>query len=552
MTNWVVYQAWKENDEAITTLLVGGMLSFFTFLLIPHFILFGYFIRVLTKRSRGDDSVPRFDDWVSLIRDGSHAFVIWVIWTALPLAIAFMVFQGEIEPGEGTLFLLGMILPGNILTVVNRGAETELVQQYAFAEPYLLSLLVLYFFPASLYCYLQHGTIRAAFTSRYLQPILTNRRYFVAWIGFAFLWFLAEAPIRLWEYGIFFVPVSFFLKVSAWSIIGRGLPAVGMSSGDVSGSANVALDEGYSANESTRRSSSLLSHWARERSASLPLKAYLGGGFLLSLSLYLLPGILVVGYLMGLFRPQTADTDAPLFDDLRQLFTDGVRAYVVWLIYLLVPLVLLAFSSLHREGQSSVRATFATWALISGVGLPGGYPAVAMFLVGSFAVVVLLGFAVTLLPVSALSTVVAILNVPAWIAVGLFAVGMFVIPAALFQVANDGTLRAAFKFMELRRTIWNRSYPLKWGVMFMLTLPGWVALSWAYIMLFPSLITVFPDTPIVKVIFDPNLRVLLPLPASVSSIRSVVTWTILMVASLVHFWLLVAASGYVRLMGRSL
>jgi hypothetical protein len=63
------------------------------------------------------------------------------------------------------------------------------------------------------------------------------------------------------------------------------------------------------------------------------------GGLLVLLSVFLIPAVLLVGYLLRVLRGSAADEPKPpAVDDLADLFTEGLRGGVVVLVYGLIPL----------------------------------------------------------------------------------------------------------------------------------------------------------------------------------------------------------------------
>jgi hypothetical protein len=64
----------RNSDEVAKTVLIGGVPSILSFLLIPAFIVSGYLVRVLQRTMAGNDEAPVFDDWEQLLIDGLKAF----------------------------------------------------------------------------------------------------------------------------------------------------------------------------------------------------------------------------------------------------------------------------------------------------------------------------------------------------------------------------------------------------------------------------------------------------------------------------------------------
>ena len=108
-----------ESDDWMKTILIGGAMLLFSFLLIPVFVAYGYMIRAIQASFEGEPEPPSFGDWGDLIVDGLKVFVIGVVYFLVPLAVmvltvggaALAVFTGSetgAAAGAGTL-LLGIL-----------------------------------------------------------------------------------------------------------------------------------------------------------------------------------------------------------------------------------------------------------------------------------------------------------------------------------------------------------------------------------------------------------------------------------------------------------
>ncbi|PSQ41431.1 hypothetical protein BRD14_06445 [Halobacteriales archaeon SW_5_68_122] len=108
-----------ESDDWLKTVLIGGAMLLFSFLLIPAFVAYGYMIRAMQASLEGEPEPPSFGDWGGLIVDGLKVFIIGVVYFLVPLAAmvltvggaALAVFTGSeagAAAGAGTL-LFGML-----------------------------------------------------------------------------------------------------------------------------------------------------------------------------------------------------------------------------------------------------------------------------------------------------------------------------------------------------------------------------------------------------------------------------------------------------------
>jgi hypothetical protein len=79
-----------ESDDWVVTVLIGGAMLLFSFLIIPAFIAYGYVVRALQSNLRGEPEPPTFGDWGGLIVDGLKFAVIGLIYLLIPLAVMFL------------------------------------------------------------------------------------------------------------------------------------------------------------------------------------------------------------------------------------------------------------------------------------------------------------------------------------------------------------------------------------------------------------------------------------------------------------------------------
>ena len=83
------------------TVLWGGLVFLFFWLLVPLFIAAGYFLRLTRAAGRGDATPPSFDDWKELLVDGVKLVVV-----LLPAAIIYALAVGLIAEVSDPLALL--------------------------------------------------------------------------------------------------------------------------------------------------------------------------------------------------------------------------------------------------------------------------------------------------------------------------------------------------------------------------------------------------------------------------------------------------------------
>ena len=211
-----------ESDDVVKTVLIGGLLTLFSFLVVPLFVLAGYIVRVYDRTAAGDEVPPVFDEFPELLVTGIKAAVIGIVYGLVPLlvggAVVLVGIVGVGVGGDGALGGLG------VLGIVLGGIVW-----------FALALLVGYLLPAALANFARTRSIGSGFDVGTLKPVWTSRSYAVAWVAmFAVLLIggvvaavLNVVPILGTVAGAF---VGFYFSVAAYSVIGRswgGFPGVG-------------------------------------------------------------------------------------------------------------------------------------------------------------------------------------------------------------------------------------------------------------------------------------------------------------------------------------
>jgi len=197
----------RDSDDVVTTVLVGGLLVIFSFLVIPVIVLEGYMIRVLRRVSEGDTDAPKFENWTKLFVDGLKAIVIAILYLLVPAVIA-AVFIGGGAALANHFTVLGSIvaLLGSVLTFV-------------------AAVAVWYVLPAALVRFAEKNTMGSAFEYEAYLPILRNRDYATGWlialaivvVAGVIVSAVAMVPFVGWVVGAF---IAFYTNVMAAYVYG--------------------------------------------------------------------------------------------------------------------------------------------------------------------------------------------------------------------------------------------------------------------------------------------------------------------------------------------
>jgi len=206
----------RESDDAVVTLLIGGVLLLASPLLIPAFAVFGSVVRVLRRTADGDDEPPVFEAWGELLVDGLKVFVVAFVYSLLPLAVVAIAAGLSI----GTL----VVVPGGETAGVGT-VVVGLIFLVAGLVSLLVSLVGLYVTPAAFAAVADSGRVGDGFALGTLWSVISKRAYATGWLtaavvvlaGSLAVGVLSVVPILGTIAGLF---VQFYALVAAAAIIG--------------------------------------------------------------------------------------------------------------------------------------------------------------------------------------------------------------------------------------------------------------------------------------------------------------------------------------------
>lgn len=166
-TESVTYPA--RGSNALSTLVIGGVLIILGFLLLPLIFVLGYGIRVARSVSN-DESVPSdFDNWRPLFVDGLKLLGILLAYFFVP----FM------------LIVIGWAAFWTVQGIPDVGLDPVLVRRILIAfgvVGFASFLLSGYVAPTGIVNFARTGLMSSAFAFRALWPVLKSGSYAVAWL----------------------------------------------------------------------------------------------------------------------------------------------------------------------------------------------------------------------------------------------------------------------------------------------------------------------------------------------------------------------------------
>lgn len=220
--------SYPVRGDWLGRILVGGVLGLLSPLVLPAFVLTGYYVRVLGRTARGDDEPPAFDDPGDLLVTGLVGTVVSLAYAVVPTVAYAVVVFGLLGAGAGVGGRGGGLLAGiGILTML------------LFVP---LALLIYYVVPAALANYAREDSIGAAFDVGALKPVLLSGEYLLASIlplAVVFIVGIVTTILFMTIVGGLLVPfVGFYANVAVFRMFGAAFAAA--SEGDRSRSPRAA------------------------------------------------------------------------------------------------------------------------------------------------------------------------------------------------------------------------------------------------------------------------------------------------------------------------
>ncbi len=157
-----------KRDDWIKTLLIGGVLVFFSFLLVPILVVYGYVVRTIRRTLSGEPEPPIFDAWGELLVDGLQAWVISLVYLLIPLVVAGVTVGGSIVAiatgtEAGAAAGVGGLMLGLGLTSI-------------------LLLVFGYLSVAAIVNFANEERFGAAFDFDRIKTVALDREYAIAWL----------------------------------------------------------------------------------------------------------------------------------------------------------------------------------------------------------------------------------------------------------------------------------------------------------------------------------------------------------------------------------
>ena len=209
-----------NGDGWLRTVLVGGLLTILSVLVLPWVLLQGYYVRVLHSVTNGDPEPPRFDGWGKLLVDGLKLLVLNLL-----VVIALLAVQAFVAIGLGT---------GSFLADATGAADPNPASGPfgAVGIVALLAgfLLISYVVPAMFANFAREDSLVAAFDIPTVASGALTREYLIAWVLALAVGVVLGSVASLLSVVIVGIFGLFYVQIATYYLFGRGF-AAGLDAG---------------------------------------------------------------------------------------------------------------------------------------------------------------------------------------------------------------------------------------------------------------------------------------------------------------------------------
>lgn len=197
----------RSGENWLKTVGIGGVLMFLSFLVVPIFLLQGYFVRVLRSAADDESVAPEFGEWGDLFADGLKAFVIGLVYVGIPAAV---------------LFVGVSLLGAGAMAAGDAGAGLGVVGMLFGLVMFVVTLVAAYAVPAAIAEFAHTDEFGAAFDFRGVADVAFTGDYLVAWVLAAVVGIVGGLVANLLTIVIVGIFLAFYVQVSVYYLFGRG------------------------------------------------------------------------------------------------------------------------------------------------------------------------------------------------------------------------------------------------------------------------------------------------------------------------------------------
>ncbi|ELZ77352.1 hypothetical protein C455_13485 [Haloferax larsenii JCM 13917] len=169
----------KRSDDWVATTIIGGVLAVLSVLVIPLFILQGYFVRAMQAAARGDEAAPSFTDWGGLFVDGLKLFVVTFVWSLVSF-LPIVAFSAVL--GVGSVFVTEATSAPGAAPSSAGGLGLGILGLVGGLLVFGIVLIVGLLIPAAGVNFAINGSLRSGFDVQTILKGALTREYAIAWL----------------------------------------------------------------------------------------------------------------------------------------------------------------------------------------------------------------------------------------------------------------------------------------------------------------------------------------------------------------------------------
>ncbi|RLM88352.1 DUF4013 domain-containing protein [Halobellus sp. Atlit-38R] len=208
-----------DSDDWLRTILIGGLLSVLSVLVLPVPLLQGYYVRVLRGTTRGDAAPPAFDEWGDLFVDGLKLIGVNIAVSIVVVVAMFVVgivtgFGSAIGSGAGPV--IGSGANGGL------GGLGGLLTVVAFFAFVAFALLLGYVAPAMFANFAREDSMASAFDVSTVLAAATTADYLIAWVLAVVVALVLGTIASLLGIVVVGIFALFYVQVVTYYLFGRG------------------------------------------------------------------------------------------------------------------------------------------------------------------------------------------------------------------------------------------------------------------------------------------------------------------------------------------
>ena len=205
----------ETDPDRWIKILIGGVISLLSVLLIPIPIVLGYQVEAMRRAGEGDDRLPAWDDWGGFFVKGIIAIVVQLVYALPVLLLACCMLAG--------LGSAGAFDSRNAGQSLSQGMTAFTICLVCLMIP--LGILASIIAPAATYRYVERGDIGAAFNLGAVVGLIRARlgQYLVAWLLAGVVLPLVASTLSSILCGLPLPWLSFLTGVMGYNLFGQVL-----------------------------------------------------------------------------------------------------------------------------------------------------------------------------------------------------------------------------------------------------------------------------------------------------------------------------------------